>query len=344
MQKNITIKDIARKFKCSPSTVSRALNDHPLINQETKNTIKEYAERMGYQKNEVSLSLLNKTTKTIGIVVPSILHSHETLIIEGIKSKLHQLGFMLMICVTEENTDTEVKFLSSLGANRVAAVFISVARETQKSGNYAHLEYLQKKGVPVILIDREIGSSDFHSVTVDDYLGAYMATQHLIDVGCRQIAHLAGPQHLEQSQARKKGYMDALTANKLPVDHTYIIDCSFNIESALEPTKALLKLPKRPDGIFSVNDYTSYGAIQVLKELGVSVPEDICVAGFDNIPLSTYFDPALTTIDRQSFEIGVKASKYLLKLLADEELDVPHYIFKPELIIRNSTKVLQEAP
>lgn len=342
MQKNITIKDIARKFKCSPSTVSRALNDHPLINQETKNTIREYAERMGYQKNEVSLSLLNKTTKTIGVVLPSILHSHETLIIEGIKSKLHQLGFMLMICVTEENTETEAKFLSSLGANRVAAVFISVARETQKSGNYTHLEYLQKKGVPVILIDRQIESSEFHSVTVDDYLGAYVATQHLIDVGCRRIAHLAGPKHLEQSQARKKGFKDALKANELPLESAFVIECGFNIESALVPTKRLFNMSIIPDGIFCVNDYTSYGAIKVLKELGISVPKDICVAGFDNIPLSKYFDPGLTTVDRQSFEIGVKASQYLLKLLVDEVLEVPHFIFKPELIIRDSTRAIDK--
>jgi LacI family transcriptional regulator len=335
---NITIKDIARKFKCSPSTVSRALNDHSNINVDTRETIQEYAQKMGYQKNSISLSLLNKSTKTIGVLVPSINHSHEAQMIQGIQSVFDSLGYMLIFCVTNELHSLEQEHIKRLLSNRVDAIFVSISQETANLRDFSHFDMVNKRKTPLVFIDRDIVENYGSSVVIDDYKGAYLATKHLIDKGCRRIAHLAGPQGLLVSKLRLEGYLDCLKNHEISPNPDWIKHVEFNIESAIEPTKNWFESETRPDAIFGVNDYVCYGAVNVLMDMNIKIPEDVSIVGFDNCPISPYFFPKLTTVDRKSFEIGRLAAQQSLEMLSKVDFVPEKSILSPYIIIRDSTQ------
>ncbi|MDJ1479604.1 LacI family DNA-binding transcriptional regulator [Cytophagaceae bacterium YF14B1] len=340
--KIITIKDIAQKFKCSPSTVSRALNNHPLINIETRNTIQEYARRMGYQKNSVSLSLLNKSTKIIGVILPNISHFHEAAMVNGLQSVLQPLGYLVNICITNESQILEKEYVERLLSNRVDAIFMSVSQETYDSKDHSHLEQVLKRNIPLIFIDREYDHFPAFGVTINDYQGAYRATQHLIEVGCKRIAHLRGPKGLTVAEQRYRGYIDCLNDHHLPVDKALITETNFNIESGLKPTQYLLNLKDRPNGIFGVNDQVCFGALKVIKEYKLNVPTDIALVGFDNSPIAEYFQPSLTSVKRQSKQIGTEAARLFIESLTSDSASVSpqNCVLDSELIVRDSSRRL----
>jgi LacI family transcriptional regulator len=340
----ITIKDIARKFKCSPSTVSRALSNHPLINEDTRRNIQEYAQKVGYQRNSLSLGLRNSKSGTLGIIVPSISHFHETAMIEGLQSVLQSRGYMMNICVTNESYLLEKEYVEKLLANRVEGIFLSISQETYDSGHYEHLENVIQRHIPLIFIDREYDGVETASITVDDYLGAYAATEHLIlsvrtpkERGCLRIAHLKGPNGLTVSERRFKGYKDCLEKYTISYDENLIINTNFKAESAIIPTRRLMSLPNPPDGIFGVNDYVSIASMQVITEMGFSIPAQVAVVGFDNAPFSAYLNPALSSVNRSSKLIGEEAARLFLTRLDSSITQLDNIVLPPELIIRGST-------
>lgn len=334
----ITIKDIARRFRCSPSTVSRALNDHYTINEDTRKNIQEYAKSAGYQRNSVSLSLLNTKTGSLGIVVPTISNYHESSIIEGLCSVLQPLGYILNICATNENFLLEAESISKLLANRVECIFLSISQETYDSGHYEHLESVIQRGVPLIFIDREYEGFSASRVTIDDYHGAYAVVEHLVSMGCARIAYLKGPNGLTVSEQRFQGYLDCLRRYNLPIDEELIINTNFKVESAVLPTKRLLDLPAPPDAIFGVNDHVAIGAMRVVREKGLAIPHEVSLVGFDNSPLSAYTYPSLTTVSRPGREIGIEASRLFLNHLTAADESTPEAIRLPSsLIIRESS-------
>jgi LacI family transcriptional regulator len=333
----VTIKDIAKKFRCSPSTVSRALNNHPLISEDTKRNIQEYAQKIGYQRNSVALSLVNKRSATLGVIVPAISHFHETAMIEGLQSVLQSRGYMMTICVTNESYALEKDYVEKLLANRVEGIFLSISQETYDSGHYEHLENILQRHIPLIFIDREFDGVQTGSITVDDYLGAFAATEHLILRGCLRIAHLKGPNGLTVSEKRFKGYRDCLEKHKIVFDENLIVNTNFKAESAIVPTHRLMALPNPPDGIFGVNDYVSIAAMQVIMDMGFSIPQQVAVIGFDNLPFSAYLNPALSSVNRSSKLIGEEAARLFLNHLDSTISQVDNIVLPPELIIRHST-------
>lgn len=332
----ITIKDIARKFKCSPSTVSRALNDNPVINEETRKTIQEYAQRMGYQRNIISLSLLNKSSKTLGVILPNINHFHESSMLEGLQSVFQPLGYLLNICVTNESYSLEKQYIERLLANRVDGIFLSVSQETYDEGHYEHIENITKRNIPLVYIDRKYDGTTGTGVTVDDYEGAFMATQHLIEIGCRRIAHLRGPKGMTVSELRFNGYRDCLLKHDLEVNENLILTTNFEVESAIEPTQSLLDLAEKPDAIFGVNDHVCIGAMSVIRERNIKIPQDIALIGFDDSPIAQYLFPPLSSVQRQSRAIGLTASDLLLSQLNNKLLS--SRVLPTKLIIRESSK------
>jgi LacI family transcriptional regulator len=333
----VTIKDIAKKFKCSPSTVSRALNNHPLISDDTKRNIQEYAQKIGYQRNSVALSLVNKRSATLGVIVPTISHFHETAMIEGLQSVLQLRGYMMTICVTNESYALEKEYVEKLLSNRVEGIFLSISQETYDSGHYEHLENVLQRHIPLIFIDREYDGVQTGSITVDDYLGAFAATEHLILMGCTRVAHLKGPNGLAVSERRFKGYRDCLEKYKIAYDENLIVNTNFKAESAIVPTRRLMALPNPPDGIFGVNDYVSIAAMQVILDMGFSIPTQVAVIGFDNLPFSAYLNPALSSVNRSSKLIGEEAARLFLAHLDSTISQVDNIVLPPELIIRHST-------
>ena len=335
----VTIKDIAKKFKCSPSTVSRALNNHPLINEDTRRNLQEYAQKVGYQRNSVSLSLLNKRTRTLGEIGPSLNPQHETAIIEGLQSILQPLGYLMNICVSNESYLLEKEYVEKLLANRVEGVFLSISQETYDSGHYEHLESIIQRKVPLIFIDREYEGFDACRVTIDDYYGAFAATEHLIKIGCQRIAHLKGPHGLAVTEQRYKGYVDCLAKYQFPLDEELIVTTNFGVESAIIPTQRLLDLPHPPDGIFGVNDQVAIGAMYVVRENGLEVPNQVAIVGFDDSPISAYIHPTLTTVKRPGKQIGTEASRIFLSQLKDSSANqlTENIVLSASLIVREST-------
>lgn len=344
MNKPVTIKDIARKFRCSPSTVSRALNNHPSINEDTRRNLQEYAAKIGYQRNQVSLNLLNTKTASIGVIVPTINNYYESAIIEGIGAVLQPLGYTLNICVTNEQYLLESEYITKLLSNRVEGIFLSVSQETYDSGHYEHLENVGRRNIPLIFIDRDYEGFSAGSVTINDYQGAYAAVQHLVDTGRKRIAHLKGPNGMTVSEQRFQGYAECLKQNGLPVEDALIINTNFKVESALEPTRRLLELQQQPDAIFGVNDQVAIGAMNVLREKGLRVPDDIAVVGFDNTPISAYIYPSLTSVLRPGRQIGEEAARIFLAYpeVAGKSADGEKIILPPQLIVRDSSAMREQ--
>ena len=239
MSKPVTIKDIAKKFKCSPSTVSRALNNHLAINEDTRRNLQEYARKVGYQRNQVSLSLLNKKTASIGVIVPTINNYYESAIIEGIDAVLQPLGYSLNICVTKEQFLLEQGYLEKLLSNRVEGIFVSVSQETYDAGHYEHFENIYHRNLPLIFIDREYEGFAAGSVTIDDYHGAFAAVEHLINTGRKRIAHLRGPQSMSVAEQRYRGYIECLRKYGFEEDESLIIYTDFKVESAISIEQAI---------------------------------------------------------------------------------------------------------
>lgn len=338
MSKPVTIKDIAKKFKCSPSTVSRALNNHPVINEDTRRNLQEYARKVGYQRNQVSLNLLNKKTASIGVIVPTINNYYESAIIEGIDAVLQPLGYSLSICVTNEQYLLELGYIEKLLSNRVEGMFVSVSQETYDAGHYEHFENVYRRNLPLIFIDREYEGYAAGSVTIDDYHGAFAAVEHLINTGRRRIAHLKGPNGMAVAEQRFKGYSECLKKYGLPEYESLIINTNFKVESAIDPVRQLLALPERPDAIFCVNDQVAIGAMKIIRDYGLSIPTDIAIAGFDDSPISGYISPSLTSVARPGRKIGMEAARILVNYLeTPDEHVIENMILPSELIVRQSS-------
>ncbi|MEZ4902005.1 MAG: LacI family DNA-binding transcriptional regulator [Spirosomataceae bacterium] len=333
----VTIKDIARKFKCSPSTVSRALNNHPLINEDTRKNLQEYAQKVGYQRNSVSLSLLNKRTGTLGVIIPSLNHQHETTIIEGLQASLQPQGYLMNICVSNESYLLEKEYVEKLLANRVEGIFLSVSQETYDSGHYEHLESIIQRKVPLIFIDREYEGFDACRVTIDDYYGAFAATEHLIKMGCQRIAHLKGPQGLSITEQRFHGYIDCLTKYNFAINEELIVSTNFKVESAIIPTQRLMELPLPPDGLFGVNDQVAIGAMYVVRENGFDIPKEVAIVGFDDSSISAYISPPLTTVKRPGKQIGAEAARIFLGQIKENQVLPETLVLPSALIIRESS-------
>ncbi|MFT3701987.1 MAG: LacI family DNA-binding transcriptional regulator [Agriterribacter sp.] len=338
MSKPVTIKDIAKKFKCSPSTVSRALNNHPVINEDTRKNLQEYARKVGYQRNQVSLNLLNKKTASMGVIVPTINNYYESAIIEGLDAALQPLGYSLHICVTNEQYLLELGYIEKLLSNRVEGIFVSVSQETYDAGHYEHFENVYKRHIPLIFIDREYEGFAAGSVTIDDYHGAFAAVEHLILTGRKRIAHLKGPNGMAVSEQRYKGYSECLRKYGFAEDDTLIANTNFKVESAVEPVTQLLQLANRPDAIFCVNDQVAIGAMKAIRDKGLTIPGDIAIAGFDDSPISGYISPSLTSVARPGRQIGIEAARILTNYLnAGDAHVIENMILPSELIVRESS-------
>lgn len=335
----ITIKDIARELKISPSTVSRALKDHPDISPATKKAVRELAEKLDYQPNSVALSLRKSKTYTIGIIIPQLVHHFFSTVISGIEDVAYDAGYHVMICQSNESYEREVMNTQALVASRVDGMLISVAQETN---DIKHFEGLINRGIPVVFFDREVNGLDTSSVVVDDFGGAYRAVEYLLRSGCRRVAHLAGPNNLMNSQKRLKGYLQALEDYNLSTADSMQVVAGLSIE---EGKKACLKLLEQneqmPDAIFAANDPIAIGAMQVLREKGIKVPEDISIIGFSNEPITSLMEPPMTTVAQPGFEMGQLAARLLLQeigLPKEEQHPIVKKELKTELVIRSTTK------
>lgn len=332
----VTIKDIARELGVSPSTVSRALKDHPDISASTKLQVRELVEKLKYRPNAVALSLRSRKSYTIAVIVPAIVHHFFSSVISGIDAVANEAGYNVMIFQSNEMYEREVKIAGAIASNQAEGVLVSVSKTSK---NFKHLRELMEDGLPLVFFDRACEEIEADKVIVDDFNGAFTAVEHLIKTGCKRIAHFSAPQHLQIGYQRKRGYITALEKHGFEIDDDLIIKCD-TIEEALETTPKIMSLPNPPDAIFAVNDLTAIGAMKVLKKMNIKIPEEVSIIGFTDGLVSTVTDPPLSTISQNGAEIGRKAMEMLLCRINALEEDYPARteIIETNLVIRGTTK------
>ena len=269
MSSPVTIKDIAKALKISASTVSRALKDHPDISRETKDAVNELAVRLKYKPNAVALSLKNSKTNTIGVIIPEVVHYFFSSVISGIEDVAYEAGYNVMVCQSNERYAREVINSQALESNRVEGALVSISKETR---DYSHLINLEDNGIPLVYFDRAPEGMEVDKVIIDDRKAAYNATAHLIDTGCRRIAHLAASVTLGIGLQRLEGYKKALKDHGIPFNEEWVIVAD-SFELAGDATRNLMHLPTPPDAIFAVNDMTAAGAMKTLQRMSIAIPQ-----------------------------------------------------------------------
>ena len=335
MEKQTTIKDIALALRISISTVSRALRDAPDVGEETRKAVKALAEELDYQPNKLALSLLKKQTNTIGLIIPNLDWVLATMV-KGIDEVALEAGYTVMVCQSNESFGREMVNTKRLLESLVDGFIISVSSETMI---FEHIKKIQSKKIPLVLFDRVIDSISVPKVRLDNLEGGKIATQHLIDQGYKKIALLAGPENLNISNERKEGYFQILKLNKQKADKNLVIHCDFNQDYAYMATKELLSMKNRPDAIFAISDRLAIGAMLAIKEMGLRIPKDIGLVGFNNEPITKLVTPSITSVEMFAFEMGKATAKLFIEMLhGDTDMSEKEIIVKPKLFIRESSK------
>lgn len=330
----VSIKDIAREAGVSPSTVSRALNDHPQISTATKVHIQDLANEMGYVPSIAARSLVNRRSATIGVAITDLMDPYYARLMSGIEDGAAAHGYQVILSSYYRNPERELEIVLDFHKRRMDGIII-----TGSEAEEVYLAPENKFFMPVVLVNRP---GYPYSVSVDRFLGAKMIVEHLIELGHRQIAHITeGPKYRAKSK-RLNGYRAALTEHNIPVDEALIVDGDGNISGGIRAVPALLELPQPPTAIFCFNDMTAIGVINALRQRGYEVPGDISVAGYDDLEMASYYHPALTTVRQPTYRIGQSAVEMLLKLIVGAEMVVKE-IVEPDLVIRTSTAPLNDS-
>ena len=339
MTKKTTIYDIATALNITAATVSRALNDNERISKNTRELVLATATKMNYKQNKLALALKSGKSKNVGVVVPYINRNFFSSIIRGIEDELYPKGYHVIISQTHEDNDREIKVIQNLLNAQVDGVLISSSQSNAENSNF---ESLTKKNTPVIFFDRKLDIPNVSSVTIDDYQGGYDATQHLIDQGCKRIAHLNVNNGLEIYKNRLDGYKSALSDNGIDFNPDYVIPLKNDMEAGKEAAERLMNMENRPDAIFSSTDNGLLGAIKYLQGKSIRIPEDFCVVGFSNEPFTQFMEPSISSIDQSPVEMGRMAARVFLEQM-ESEVSVKiqkNVILPPKLIIRKSSSKL----
>ena len=335
MNKKVTIYDIAKKLNITAATVSRALNNNPNISEATKELVMKTASKMNYEQNKLALALKSGKSNNVGVIVPRIDSNFFGSVIRGIEEELNPHGYHVIICQTNGDEAKEIANIDALLNSQVDGILIS----TSSSETHA-FERILKKEVPLIFFDRKKTMKQVSSVTINDYEGGYKATQHLIDVGCKKIAHFSGDTNIEIFKDRFMGYQQALIDNDIDYLDEYVIRTKSSLEEGKKAIKKLLKLKNPPEAIFSASDFAALGAIQELKSKGFKIPTDFSVIGFANEPFTKFMELSISTIDQFPLEMGRMTAKVFLEQVnsTDKVKIEKKVVLEPELIIRKSTK------
>ncbi|MBC6607634.1 LacI family DNA-binding transcriptional regulator [Hymenobacter sp. BT188] len=332
----VSMADLAKELGVSMTTVSRALSDHYSIGPATKQKVLKLAKKLNYQPNQMAAALRKGKSKLIGVIVPYIEGRFFPSVVHGIETAARKAGFSVIICQSNEDVANERKNIETLLNAQVAGILVSLSRNTR---DFKHFEKVRKRGIPLVFFDRILEGDNVNAVVLNDREGAFQTTKHLLEQGCRRVAHFAGPQHLNIYKNRRQGYVDALRSFDLPLDEDMIIYSDMTLEQGTEGMKQLLSLPNPPDGVFAAGDSAILGALQLLKSRGIRVPQDIALAGFSNEGFTAITEPMLTSVDQRCEEMGQATVRLFMELV--EAKGTPFYqrqvVLQPQLFIRESS-------
>jgi len=339
MKAKATLKQIAKELGVSVSTVSKALNDSPEISEQTKVKIKEYAKLKNYKPNVIGLNLKNRKTKTIGVIIPNILNSFFAKVFSGIEKVADKKGYNVITCISNESLEKEVHTLEMLSNGTIDGFILSVSEEAQKLQEYSHFSEIINDGTPIVMFDRIAEGVECDKVVVDDFDSALNSTQHLINLGCKNIALISSVDNLSVGKLRADGYLKALKDNNIPVNEKIILrtDSEEDMKAKIDAL-----FDNKIDAIFALDENDSVAALRVSLKKGYKVPEDISIIGFaDGILASRRLSPSLTTVSQHGIEIGEVAAKRLIKRLEESEEETSDYetiVIKTVLKERESTR------
>jgi LacI family transcriptional regulator len=307
-----TIVDIAEELNLSISTVSRALNNHPNISTRTKEKVKKMANKLGYRPNAMAAGLRNNKSRTIGLVVPRISMFFPATISTFIQNKIHEHGYNLLICQSNDSLEQEIALASTLYSARIDALAVSTTLHTT---DFSHFDVFKENNIPLVFFDRVPKNYNVKVVKGDDYLGGFTATEHLIERGCRDIVHISGPLSCNLYVERVAGYKHALQQHKIPFKKSRIFYQELTKENALQACEKIFAQQPYPDGIFAANDTTAITILEYCRTINVRVPEDLKIVGYSNDPRAEIITPSITSVDQFPAMMGERVAAALLELI-----------------------------
>ena len=342
MKAKATLKQIAKEFEVSISTVSKALSDSPEISEATKIKIQEYAKLQNYKPNSIAKNLKYQRTKTIGVIIPNILNPFFAKVFSGIEKRALERGYNVITGISNESQKKEEQVMDMLNNGTIDGFIISLAEETQSAKKYSHLKEILNSGTPIVMFDRVADEIKCDKVIVDDLDSAFHATNHLINIGCRKIALLSTIANLSVGKLRLQGFKKAIESKKQILNEELIV-----LENDTEIFESKLKellLSKKIDGIFALNEVASTIAFKMVLKMGYKIPDEINIVGFADGVWSRRLTPSLSTVSQHAPEIGENAANLLIDRLEDksyiEILEYKTVVIKTELRQRESTRKL----
>lgn len=340
MKRKVTLKQIAKELDVSISTVSKSLRDSSEISEDTRKKVQAFAKLYNYKPNNIALSLKNRKSKTICIIIPEIIHHFFATVISGVEHVANKKGYNVIVCLSDESFDKEVINMEMLANGSIDGFIMSLSKETQQKRDFHHITEVINQGMPVVMFDRITNDILCDKVIIDDNLAAFNATQFLIDKGIKKIALLTTIDYVSVGKLRTEGYIKALQNNDISVDENLIlkIEDTDNFESSIEA----LILNYDIEAIFAVNEIFAVTAIKTATRLGKKVPEDLSIIGFTDGIISKYSSPSITTVSQNGIKMGEKAAIMLIEKLEIEEEDYEEQykteVIETELIERESTR------
>lgn len=324
----VTIRDVAKQANVSIATVSRVMNQSEQVNEKTRKHVEKIIKALDYQPNDVARSLFKGTSKMIALFVPDITNPFFPEVARAVEDVTGQYGYTFILCNTDNDIEKEKKYLQTLKQKSVDGIIVV--------SNAANAAHFKNNKIPMVALDR-IANEDNSTITVQNYEGAKQAVQYLKEIGCKKIAHIAGPEKVSNAIERRRGFLSEVEDEAWFSDD-YILTGNFNQQDAFQATKALFEKDSKIDGLFVANDLMVVGVLQALKELEIKVPEEVSVIGFDGIQLGEFVSPSITTISQPIYVLGEKAAKLIVNKIENPDQASEHHELKVTLEIRGSTR------
>ena len=328
MRRKITLKNIARELDVSISTVSKALKNSHEISRDTKDKIQAFAKLYNYKPNNIAISLKNKRTKNIGVIIPDIVHHFFTTVFRGIENYANERGYNVIVCVSDESFDREVINMEMLANGSIDGFIMALAGETQLKADFTHLKEVTEQGIPLVLFDRVTDEIRCDKVVLNDTQIAYEATMSLIGEGRKRIALLTTDNFFSVSNSREDGYRRALQESDITIDENFIVRLPYNDD--IVGVGAFLQ-ENSIDAVLAVNEIFAIHCMSVAQHIGLKIPADLSVIGFTDGILSKYSTPKLTTVAQHGDKMGEIAAKLLIERI-ENDVDEEDEVFTTEVI------------
>ena len=346
MKRKVTLKQIAKELDVSISTVSKALRNSKEIGEDTREKVQAFAKLYNYKPNNIALSLKNKKTKTIGVIIPEIVHHFFSMVIRGIEVVANQRGYNVIVGLSNESFDKEVINMEMLANGSIDGFILSISKETQLKQDFHHFHETINQGMPIVMFDRVVNDVKCDKVIVDDFKGSKKAVSKLLENGCKNVGLITTMDYVSVGKLRTQGYLESLEDSGIQSKSELILkvveelDSEDHLEDLEAEVEQLFTNNPEIDGVFAVNELYALTAMKVAKKMGKSIPEELQVIGFTDGVLSKHASPSLSTIKQHAEEMGAKAAELLINRLEYEKEDDRYetVVLETELILRESTK------